>query len=184
MNTKIALLAAAAVAALATGCGRDAGRTEAAPAADTEWMADFTGIIPPSYPLCPPFVDRDLATVEGFLVVRSVEDHPNPRNAGVEPGDVFLSFGTDGPKPPETLHEAWLAFLNGGKGDEDSCWFARERDGRIEVYSCCVGELYECEVALGTFCLELKPTAFPKEAAERIRAAARAAGASRAPDAP
>lgn len=175
MNTNRAWFAAAAVAALTAGSAPEATADEAA-AGGADNRADFRGIVPPSFPLCAPFVDDNDETVEGFLVVRRVKDHPNPRNAGVEPGDVCLSWGTDGPKPPETLRDAWLDFLNWGRSDEDECWFARDRDGRIEVFSCGGGELYECMVALGTFCLELAPTAFPKEEAERIRAAARAAG--------
>ena len=44
--------------------------------------------------------------------------------------------------------------------------------GKIEVFSCSMGELYECMVALGTFGLELRPVPFSDDDAERITDAA------------
>jgi hypothetical protein len=174
MNANIAWFTAAAVAALSTGCGQDVVRTEASAAADAERRADFRGIIPPSYPICAPFVDDNDETVEGFLVVQTVKDHPSLKNSGVMVGDVCLSWGTRYPEAPETLRDAWLDFLNRRFDDEAVCWFARDKGGKVEVFSCGAAELYECEVALASFGLELLPTAFPEKDAERIRAAAAA----------
>ena len=119
-------------------------------------------------------MDDNYETVQGFLVVEKVMDHPNLKYAGVLVGDICLSWGTRYPEAPETLSDAWIDFLKWGRSDEDVCWFARDNGGKIEVFQCDAGLLYECMVSLGTFGLALKPTAFPKEAAERIRAAASA----------
>ena len=163
----------AALLALTTGCGR-ADRAESAVSPDVSRTADFSGAIPMSWPLCKPFVDGDGEVAKDFLVVEQVKDHSGIRNSGVEPGDICLSWGTPNPEVPETLRDAWLAYLCKECGDEADCWFARDRDGRVEVFSCGMGELYECMVSLGTFGLALRPTAFPDEAVERITEAASA----------
>lgn len=162
----------AAVAAM-SGCRRQVG-TDAAPQQDAAPWADFSGPIRPGWQLDKPFADDNSETLQGFLVVEKVKDHPNLRSSGVEVGDICLSWGTPDPEPPATLREAWLAFLANEAGDDEAVWFARNRDGRTEVYSCSMGGLFECMVSLGTFGLTLRPVAFPPEEAERIRTAAAA----------
>ncbi|MBQ6923683.1 MAG: hypothetical protein IJQ73_03495 [Kiritimatiellae bacterium] len=174
---------AIAVLAVAPGCRKDSRRDaveppeaaqKTAPWWDPVQEADYSGAVPIGWPLCRPFVDDDYEMAHGFLVVEKVKDHPNLAYADVRVGDICLSWGTRDPEVPETLSKAWLDFLNWGRDDEDVCWFARDNGGEIEVFPCDAGLLYECMVSLGTFGLALKPTAFPKEAAERIRAAASA----------
>jgi hypothetical protein len=162
-----------AIAAM-TGCRRGGGKDEAAPWWETAHEADFSGTISPGWPLCDPFMDSNYESAQGFLVVEKVEDHPNLEMSGVKVGDICLSWNTRYPEVPETLREAWLDFLNWGRGDEDVCWFARENGGEIEVFSCGAGILYECMVALGTFGLALTPTEFDNERFEKIEAAAKA----------
>lgn len=145
-----------------------------APAPDAAHWADFSAPIRPGWQLGKPFANENCETLPGFLVVEKVKDHPTIRGSGVEVGDICLSWGTLDPEPPETLREAWLAFLVYEANDEDEFWFARDRDGKTEVFSCGMVELFECMVALGTFGLELRPVPFKKEDAERILAAAAA----------
>lgn len=171
---------AIAVLAAAPGCRKDHRQDAAEPPAsarkpapwwDPVQQADFSGAVPIGWPLCKPFVDDDYETVRGFLVVEKVKDHPNLSQAGVRAGDIFLSWGTRGPEVPETLRDAWLDFLNWRRNDEDDCWLVRDNGGEFEVFRCDACLLYECMVSLGTFGLALKPTAFPEEDADRIRAA-------------
>lgn len=175
MYARKLLIVLAGIAAMAamSGC-RGEGDAAATAPPDAPHRADFSGTIPAGWPLCKPFADDNGETVQGFLVVDKVKDHPNLAGSGVEPGDICLSWGTFNPEAPETLREAWLAFLGHDAGDEEPFWFARDRDGKTEVFSCGMGELFECAAALGTFGLELRPAAFRKEDAERIRAAAAA----------
>ncbi|MBR4612063.1 MAG: hypothetical protein IKO40_05035, partial [Kiritimatiellae bacterium] len=100
--------------------------------------------------------------------------HANLKASGVKVGDIVLSWATRYPEVPETLREAWLDFLNWGRSEEDVCWLARDNAGEIEVFPCDACMFYECMVALGTFGLALRPTAFPDEEVERIAAAAEA----------
>ena len=178
MNATARILAAGICAAMAiaamSGCRRGGDQKESAPWWQTERKADFSGTIPIDWPLCEPFVDDDCEVVQGFLVVEKVKDHPNLEASGVKPGDICLSWGTRYPEAPETLRDAWLGFLKRDCGDEAVCWFARENGGRVDVFQCGAAELYECEVALGTFGLALTPTAFDKERFKRIDAAAKA----------
>ena len=166
-------LAIVAVAAL-PGCRKSDRREKPEPWWNTGHPADYSGTIPRTWPYCKPFINDDIELVPGFLVVEWTKDHPTIENAGVEVGDICLSWGTRDPEVPETLREAFLAYLCNNAGDDDSCWFARDRDGKIEVFSCCMGELHECMAAFGTFCLELRPVPFSKNDAERIKAAAAA----------
>ena len=167
----IAVIAIAVIAAMA-GCRRDGGQERHEPWWGTAREQDFSGIVPVGWPLCEPFVDEDYATVRGFLVVEKVKDHANLKASGVKAGDIVLSCATPYPEVPDTLRDAWLNFLNWGRSDEDVCWFARDNGGNVEILSCGAAELYECEVALGTFGLALRPTAFQDEDVERIAAAA------------
>ena len=172
---------AIAVLAAAPGCRKDNRQDAAEPSEATRkiapwWdpvqQADYSGAVPIGWPLCKPFVDDNYETVQGFLVVEKVKDHPNLAYADVRVGDVLLSWGTRDPEVPETLRDAWLDFFNRRLDDEAVCWFARDNGGEIEVFPCDACLLYECMVSLGTFGLALQPTAFPEEDAERIRAAA------------
>ena len=167
------ICAATAIAAM-TGCRRGGDSKETDQWWKTEHEADFSGTIPIGWPLCEPFVDDDYENARGFLVVERVEDHPNLEMSGVRVGDILLSCDTRYPEVPETLRDAWLGFLNWGRGDEDDCWFARESGGEVEVFSCGAGILYECMVSLGTFGLALTPTEFDKGRFEKIEAAAKA----------
>ena len=171
------------VLAAAPGCRKDHRQDAAEPSEavrktaawwDPVQQADYSGAVPIGWPLCKPFVDDDYETVQGFLVVEKVKDHPNLAYADVRVGDVLLSWGARDPEVPETLRDAWLDFLNRRLDDEAVCWFARDTGGEIEVFPCDACLLYECMVSLGTFGLALQPTAFPEEDAERIRAAAAA----------
>lgn len=167
----IVIIAIATIAAM-SDCRRSGGQIKAAPWWGTMREADFSGIVPIGWPLCEPFVDEEYETVRGFLVVEKIKDHANLKASGVEVGDIILSWATRYPEVPETLREAWLDFLNWGRSDEDVCWLARDQGGRIEVFPCDSCMFYECMVALGTFGLALRPTAFPDEEVERITAAA------------
>lgn len=175
MKNTIPVIAIATAAIVGTtGCQRSDGQEMPEPWYGTVREADFSGIVPVGWPLCKPFVDEELTAVRGFLVVEKMEDHANLHASGVKVGDIFLSWATSEPEVPETLRDAWLDFLIWGRGDEDVCWVARDQDGRIEVFPCDAGLLYECMVSLGTFGLALRPTAFSDEDVERIRAAAEA----------
>ena len=167
-------LAILAVAAL-SGCRKGGGLEEkSAPWWETPHKADYSGTIPVVWPFCKPFVDDNAEDVQGFLVVERVKDHPSLKDSGVKPGDFCLSWATPKPEVPKTLRDAWLDFLNWGRGDEDVCWFAREKDGEIQVFPCDAVFLYECMVSLGTFGLALKPMAMDEERFEKIRCAAQA----------
>ena len=175
----IAVFVSIVVFAATTGCSMTTRRQVPAAAGEESRYADFSRIIPRTWPYCKPFINEDIELVPGFLVVEWTKDHPTIENAGVMVGDICLSWGTRDPEVPETLRDAFLAYLCNNAGDDDTCWFARDRDGKIEVFSCSMGELHECMAAFGTFCLELRPTAFPKEKVGRIMEATAAVAAAR-----
>ena len=165
----VAILAIAAL----SGCRKGGDLEEkSAPWWETPHKADYSGTIPVVWPFCKPFVDDNAEDVQGFLVVERVKDHPSLKDSGVKPGDFCLSWATPKPEVPKTLRDAWLDFLNWGRSDEDVCWFAREKDGEIEVFPCDVVCLYECMAAIGSFGLALKPMAVDEERFEKIRCAA------------
>ena len=167
----IAAFVAIVAIATATGCCRTTSRQGAAAAGEETRYADFSATIPMAWDCREPFAIDGCEPTKGFLVIEKVKDHPSIIGSGVEIGDICLSWGTRDPEVPETLRDAFLSYLSNNAGDDDACWFARDRDGKIEVFSCCMGELYECMVALGTFGLELRPVQFSKDDAERIKAA-------------
>ena len=156
-------------ATTATGCRRATNPQDEQPAAREETRyADFSGTIPMAWDCREPFAIDGCEPAHGFLVVEKVKDHPSIVGSGVEAGDICLSWGTRLPEPPKTLRDAFLAYLCNDADDGDLCWFAHNRDGKIEVFSCLMGELYECMASPGTFGLELRPVAFADEEVERI----------------
>jgi len=172
-----AIVSVAATVALSatTGCSRTASRQDQAATGGETRYADFSATIPMAWYCREPFAIDGCEPTKGFLVVEKVKDHPTIVDSGVEVGDVCLSWGTASPEPPKTLRDAFLEYLCNNAGDDDTCWFARDRGGKVEVFSCSMGELYECMVSLGTFGLELRPTVFTDEKAMRIVEAATAA---------
>ena len=172
-NCTVAIGLATFAVVVLSGCRKGGDLDEkSAPWWETRHKADYSGTIPVEWPFCKPFVDDNAEDVWGFLVVEKVKDHSTLKDSGVEVGDICLSWGTTSPEPPKTLRDAWLEFLNWGRGDEDVCWFARENGGSVEVFSCDAVGLYECMAAIGTFGLALKPMAFGEERFEKIRSAA------------
>lgn len=161
----IAIAAVIAAMAMEKAIARNTAPSSAAPLG----MADFTGAIPPQWPLCKPFVDDNGEAVKGFLVVEAVKDHPGIVGSGVKPGDICLSWSTRSPEVPQNLCDAWLDFLSRGRNDEYLCWFAREDSGNIDILSCHAPELSECEASLGTFGLTLVPKAFDEDRFGKIR---------------
>ncbi len=155
----------------ATGC-RGTDRRNAAAGDKEVRYADFSATIPMAWDCREPFAIDGCEPRKGFLVIEKVKDHPSIIGSGVQVGDICLSWGTASPEPPKTLRDAFLGYLCNNAGDDGTCWFARDRDGKIEVFSCSMGELYECMVALGTFGLELRPVPFSDDDAERITDAA------------
>lgn len=169
------LLPFAAMALAAAACGTAAekeARRSLGSWENTAEMADFDGGIPACWPLCPPFCDDDMEMTHGFLVVERVKPCVRSREAGMEPGDILLSWGTGRPQPEKWLADAWLSFLQWKRHPDGACWFLRLRDGRPEVFSCDWESLFECEASWGTCCLQVRPAALPRDEAERIRDAA------------
>lgn len=129
--------------------------------------ADFSGAIPRHWPFCSPFDNGDMEMQTGFLVVDQVESCHAADCAGIEPGDILLSCGTDLPAPEKNLVDAWLAFLL-CKGDNPRgnpgkrCWFARCRNGKTDVYALDWDSLYVCGASLGTCFVRFKPQPFGK----------------------
>ncbi len=157
--------------AVTSGCHKGTGLKDPSPWWKTPYMAEFSGTVPVEWPFCKPFVDDNAEDVRGFLIVEKVKDHPTIKDSGVKPGDICLSWATQWPEVPETLRDAWLGFLNWGRGDEDVCWFARDVNGIVEVFSCDAVCLYECMASPRTFGLALAPKAFGREAVDRIEKA-------------
>lgn len=133
--------------------------------------ADFTGDIPVEWPFCPPFVDDAIDLAEGFLVVEAVKPCHASDGSGVRPGDIFLAWDSDTPAPNEHLLDAWLSFLLWKRDPGGRCWFARDRGGAFEIFSCDAEALFECIASHGTFCLRLAPRICSPDEWARLEAA-------------
>ena len=175
MNNKAAIwLIALTMAWCATSCRKPPSDGKWAPGGKT---ADFTGTIPETWPLCPPFIDGNVEAAKGFLVVEAVKPCHTSDASGVQPGDIFLSWDSDTPAPTDILLDNWLSFLQWKRDPGGCCWFARDCDGTIQIFSCEAEVLFECEVALGTFCLRLVPAVFAPVEIQRILVAVATASA-------
>jgi hypothetical protein len=143
--------------------------------ADAARSADFAAGIPAHWPYCAPFADENANATTGFLVVDRVKECHASDCSGVHPGDIFLAWEASFPDPGDTLLDGWLSFLRWKRDPGGLCWFARDRGGTIQLFSCEAEMLFECHASPATFCLELVPRVFAPEAFRRIREAIAAA---------
>lgn len=125
------------------------------------------------------FKASDGSEALGFLVVTHMDlgvdddDHrpgaddlrSQVAQTGVKAGDILLSFcgnvrGVDFSK--RTLRASCGEYSKMWGSSEGDCYFARMREGKPEVFSCDSGELFQCEVAIGTAFLRVAPRRFDR----------------------